>query len=165
MNFDYVHQCARILALKKKSISSAESATAGRFCSALSLMPESGQILIGGIVCYDAEVKTTVLKISRELIKKFTPESAEVTKALAESLSNLFSSDLYLAITGLVSPGGSETEEKPVGTIFIHVKMDDRHLAVRQVFSGSPEQIVVQAVDRAAQCIVEILTESHQLDE
>ena len=154
---DHVHQCAKLLALHKKSISCAESATAGRFCSSLSLTAESGQILKGGIVCYDAEVKTSLIKIPKKLIEKFTPESAEVTKALAEALPKLIRSDLYLAITGLVSPGGSEIPGKPVGTIFIHVKMDEKQFAVRQVFSGSPEQIVLQAVNRAAQCITDVL--------
>lgn len=152
-------ECARLLALQKKSIACAESATAGRFCSSLALRAESGQILIGGIVCYDVQVKTGLLGISKEFIERFTPESAEVTKALAEALPNLFSSDVYLAITGLVSPGGSETSEKPVGTIFIHVKIDGKDFSARQTFSGSPEDIILQAVDRAAQCIVDALTE------
>jgi nicotinamide-nucleotide amidase len=158
MNVDYVHQCAHLLATHSKRISCAESATAGRFCSALSLMPESGKILIGGIVCYDAEVKTSLLGISKEFIDEFTPESPEVTRALVEALPKIFNSEVYLAITGLVSPGGSETPEKPVGTIFIHAQIDDKHYSVRQVFSGSPEQIVLQAINRAAQCVVDALT-------
>ncbi len=159
MNVDYVHQCARLLATHKKRISCAESATAGRFCSALSLMPESGKILIGGIVCYDANVKTSLLGIPKEFIDEFTPESPEVTRALVEALPKFFDSEVYLAITGLVSPGGSETSDKPVGTIFIHAKVDERHFAVRQVFSGSPEQIVLQAINRAAQCIADALSD------
>lgn len=164
MNVDHVHQCARLLALHKKRISCAESATAGRFCSSLSLVAESGQILMGGIVCYDAQVKTKLMGIPEEFIEQFTPESAEVTRALVDSLSKLFDSEVYLAITGLVSPGGSETPEKPVGTIFIHAKIDEKHFSVRQVFSGSPEQIVSQAVNRAAQCVADALsgTLSHQ---
>lgn len=160
MSTDYVHQCARLLASLKKTVSSAESATAGRFCSSLSLMAESGQILMGGIVCYDADVKTNLLGIPKDFIETFTPESAEVTQAMADALGRLFPSDIHVAITGLVSPGGSETADKPVGTIFIHVKIDGKHFAVRQVFSGSPEKIVLQAVERAAQCIVEALKES-----
>ena len=123
----------------------------------LSLMPQSGQILTGGIVCYDASVKSGLLGIPKDFIENFTPESAEVTKALAESLATVFSSDIQLGITGLVSPGGSETAEKPVGTIFIHVKANGEDFPVRQVFSGSPEQIVLQAVNRAAQCVVDAL--------
>ena len=155
MSTDYIHECARLLARHKKRISCAESATAGRFCASLSLMPESGKILIGGIVCYDAEVKTSLLGIPKEFIEKYTPESPEVTRTLVDSLPKFFDSEVYLAITGLVSPGGSETPEKPVGTIFIHARIDDKHYSVRQAFSGSPEQIVLQAVNRAAQCIAE----------
>jgi nicotinamide-nucleotide amidase len=160
MNVNYVRECVRLLATHQKRISCAESATAGHFCSSLSLMPESGKILIGGVVCYDADVKTSLLGIPKAFIDEFTPESSEVTKALVESLPKFFDSEVYLAITGLVSPGGSETPEKPVGTIFIHAKIDDKYYSVRQVFSGSPEQIVLQAVNRAAQCIADALMES-----
>ena len=156
---DYIYHCANLLASLRKTICCAESATAGRFCSSLSLMPQSGQILIGGIVCYDANVKSNLLGIPKELIERFTPESAEVTKALVEALPKFFSSDVQVAITGLVAPGGSETEDKPVGTIFINATVDGKYFPVRQVFSGSPEQIMLQAVNRAAQCVVEALEE------
>lgn len=156
---DYLHRCAALLASLKKTICCAESATAGRFCSSLSLMPQSGQILIGGIVCYDANVKSTLLRVPKDLIETHTPESAEVTKALAEALPRLFSADVHVAITGLTAPGGSETADKPVGTIFIHARLNGKDFPVRQVFSGSPEQIMLQAVNRAAQCVVEALGE------
>ena len=160
MGVDYLHECARLLASQNKRISCAESATAGRFCCSLSLMPESGKILMGGIVCYDADVKTSLLGIPKDFIEKFTPESPEVTRALADALPKFFESEVYVGITGLVSPGGSETPEKPVGTIFIHAKIDGKDYSVRQAFSGSPEQIVLQAVNRAAQCIVDALSSS-----
>ena len=160
MMIDYVRQCATMLAERGKTISCAESATAGRFCSTLALMAESGKILLGGIVCYDAQVKTKLLGIPKEFLEEHTPESAEVTKALAEPLSRFFDSDVHLAVTGLVSPGGSETVEKPVGTIFIHAILNGRHVSVRQVFSGSPEQIILQAVNRGAECIVNALRDN-----
>jgi nicotinamide-nucleotide amidase len=39
--------------------------------------------LKSGIVCYDACIKQDVLGLPAELVEKYTPESAEVTKELA----------------------------------------------------------------------------------
>lgn len=150
-------QCATALANRNLTVACAESATAGRLCAELALAPESGKILKGGLVCYDATIKTTVLHIPQELLDQFTPESPEVTSALSEQLPVLIDADVYVGITGLTTHGGSETPEKPVGTIFIDVWHRQRHQGVRQVFSGTPEHIITAAVDAAAQLILKTI--------
>jgi nicotinamide-nucleotide amidase len=60
------------------TIAFAESATAGCLCSEFALAPESGDILKGGIVCYDATLKETILKVPKTLIDKFTAESEKL---------------------------------------------------------------------------------------
>ncbi len=42
----------------------------------------------------------------------------QVTTALAKNLPKLIKADIHVAITGLASAGGTETKDKPVGTIF-----------------------------------------------
>lgn len=152
-----LHDCSRALAAKKMTIAFAESATAGRMSAEFSLLPESGKILKGGLVCYDAEVKVNVLKIDRGIIRRYTPESAEVTELLALRLHSLIPSDVQVAITGLTTPGGSESPDKPVGTCFIHIIVRGKPCSIRQTFSGGPEQIVLQAIDCAAEKIIEII--------
>ncbi|MCF2488612.1 CinA family protein [Dyadobacter sp. CY347] len=145
--------CSKILKEKKLTIAFAESATAGRLAAEFSLTEDSGSVLKGGLVCYDAEVKVDVLGMDPAFIEEFTPESEEVTKELAIRLKNLIKSDIQVAVTGLTTPGGSETPQKPVGTIFIHVFINERSIAVRDVFEGSPEEIVLLAADLAAKTV------------
>lgn len=45
--------------------------------------------------------------------------------------------DIQVAVTGLTMPGGSETQEKPVGTMFIHALIKGKPVAVREVFKGT----------------------------
>jgi nicotinamide-nucleotide amidase len=135
----------------------AESATAGRLCSEFSLVNDSGKFLIGGLVCYDACLKQEILGVPPELIKKYTPESAEVTEELAKRIPRIISSDIQVAVTGLTTPGGSETPEKPVGTMFIHIFIKGKPVSARKVFSGSPESIVLQTVEAVAQMILAAL--------
>lgn len=153
----FISQCATLLAKKQLCVACAESATAGRLCSELALTPESGKILKGGLVCYDAVIKTTLLSISKAFIQQFTPESAEVTAALSERLATLIDADLHIAITGLATPGGSETPEKPVGTFFVDIWHRQQHHVSREVHNGTPEQMILAAVDSAARLIIEIL--------
>jgi nicotinamide-nucleotide amidase len=61
------------------------------------LAPESGKVLQGGIVCYDASFKKQILNIPHGSIKKYTPESAEVAEQLCRKLKKLISAEVYVA--------------------------------------------------------------------
>ncbi|KGO94304.1 CinA family protein [Flavobacterium subsaxonicum] len=147
---------SRRLAEKGLKIAFAESATAGWLASEFALTPTSGGVLLGGIVCYDACTKEELFDIPQEIIDRYTPESAEVTRLLAERLTKFFKCDVAVAITGLTAPGGSETDEKPVGTMFIHIKLpEDRYCAHREVFEGDPKDIIGQTIERVGELITE----------
>lgn len=143
------------LSEKKLTIAFAESVTCGLACNELNLAPGTSDVLMGGIICYNSKVKIELLKVDPELIKKYTPESQEVTDALAKNLANLISADLYVAITGLNADGGSETPSKPVGTIFFSLLYDNNLYRKRKVFNGSPQEIKKQAVEECYQMVLE----------
>ena len=110
--------CVKLLADKNLTIVFIESVTAGYLAHRFSVSPYSGDVLMGGLVCYDVMIKKNVLNISSQLIDKYTPESLEVTQELVKQSQAKFEADLHVACTGLLKPGGSETKEKPVGTFF-----------------------------------------------
>lgn len=150
--------CSSRIAEKKFKIAVAESATAGWLASEFALSPNSGDIFLGGIVCYDVCTKEELFDIPKKIIDEFTPESAEVTQLLAERLSKYFKSDIAVAITGLTAPGGSETEEKPVGTMFIHIKLpENKYCSHREVFEGNPKEIITQTIERTGELICGLL--------
>jgi nicotinamide-nucleotide amidase len=159
MVFDTIAECGKLIASKGYKIAFAESATAGAMAAQFALAPDSGKILLGGVVCYDASVKEDLFAISKETIEKYTAESAEVTKELAEGLSKYFDCDISVAVTGLIAPGGSETPEKPVGTMFIHILLPEgRYCAHREVFDGTPEQILEKAINKTGILLTDILS-------
>jgi nicotinamide-nucleotide amidase len=157
---ELILRASKIIAERKLTIAFAESATAGWLCSEFALAPESGKTLMGGIVCYDADIKKYLLKIPDEFIKKYTPESAEVTEELAKRLNNFIHSDIQVAVTGLTTDGGSETAEKPVGTMFIHLIIKGRSVPVRKVFKGQAEDIIHQTVNCVAQALINELSQA-----
>lgn|GEM_PF-149892 len=149
--------CSHAVAMRNFTIAFAESATAGMLCYEFSQTPHAGKIFKGGVVCYDAGLKKDIFQVPAKLIKKYTPESAEVTQALAEGLPRLIACDIAVAVTGLTTPGGSETPDKPVGTIFVHICVNDSSKGYRRVFAGSPQQIVSQATDYTASLVLDML--------
>ena len=150
-----VTDCAKKIAEKKYNIAFIESATAGRMCCEFALTPDSGKILRGGISCYEVFVKENILKVPHTLITRCTAESAEVTEALAISGRKLLTADITVAVTGLTTSGGSETIEKPVGTMFLHVILPETTITHREVFQGDPEKIILQTIDTAAMLIAD----------
>jgi nicotinamide-nucleotide amidase len=151
-------KCSQLLTEKELTLATAESATAGRLCAELALIPNCGKVLKGGVVCYDACIKQDVLGVPSELVEQYTPESAEVTAELAKRLKHFMKADIQVAITGLPMPGGSESEEKPVGTMFINILLKGEPVAIRQVFNGTPEEVVLQTIDRVAQELINRLS-------
>lgn len=152
-----VTDCAKAIAHAGLNIAFVESATAGRMCYEFALTPKSGDILRGGISCYEVFIKENILQVPKELIKKHTPESAEVTASLAEHSSKLFKSDITVAVTGLTAAGGSETARKPVGTMFLHILLPKGFITHAEVYTGTPEEIILATIDKAAALINEYL--------
>lgn len=146
--------CGKLLIQKSLTIAFAESATAGKLVSEFSMIPDAGKFLKGCLVCYDAELKKSILKVPEGLIETFTPESIEVTKAMTRGLMDLIPANIHIGITGLACSGGSETAEKPVGTIFIYALLNGKTLfSERAECKGKPEEIIHQAVKLTAQLL------------
>ena len=146
--------CSKMMAERGLTIAFAESATAGWLCSEFVLTAESGQVLQGGITCYDADLKVSLLKVPQDLIDQFTPESMEVTREMAYRLPALIPSHIQVAVTGLTTPGGSETSEKPVGTMFVFALIHDKEANFRKVFKGSCEDVIRQTIEAAAELLI-----------
>ena len=154
-----IKACSKLMADQELTIAFAESATAGWLCSEFSLTEESGTVLKGGIACYDADLKISLLGVPQQLIDEFTPESMEVTAEMARRLPKLIPSDIQVAVTGLTTPGGSETAEKPVGTMFVYALIKDQPVSFRKVFKGSCEEVIHQTIEATAEMLTKALSE------
>ncbi len=142
-----IQKCITLLSDQKLTIAFAESVTTGALCHKFGIVPNSGKVFKGGLVSYDGELKLKYLGVTKEMVDKYTPESAEVTEQMAIGLRDFLEADVSVAVTGLCSAGGSECEGKPVGTIFTNILFNNRHYPIRKVFAGGPGEIVDFAVD------------------
>jgi nicotinamide-nucleotide amidase len=159
MKSDKMNVVGKMLISKKLTIAFAESATAGRLSAEFSMIDHAGEFLKGGIACYDAQLKEDLLQVNHTLIETYTPESMEVTRAISLGLSQLIPADIQIGITGLTAPGGSETKEKPIGTIFIYAtNKGELAFSERFNFTGEREEIVSATVDACADLLINYLS-------
>jgi PncC family amidohydrolase len=133
----------------------AESITCGMAAEKLAVCFGTSDVLRGAIVCYTPEVKHSLMRIPKKTMNKFTCESMQVTELLAKNLRFLIEADVHAALTGLASPGGSETKIKPVGTVFLCIRYKDRSYKRRLLFRGTPVEIRQKACKAIYDLIIE----------
>ena len=151
--------CAKLLADKGLTVVFIESATAGYLAHRFSVSPYSGDVLMGGLVCYDVAIKKKVLKVSSQLIDECTPESLEVTRELVIKSQKMFEADLHVACTGLLKSGGSETKEKPVGSFFYCIGYKGEIYDFRRLCHGVPEQKLRSIYSLICKSIIEVVNQ------
>lgn len=158
-----IEQCAKLLKDNCLTIAFAESATGGSLTSTFAKLPEAGSFLKGGIVCYDAKLKEKLLGVPKSLVDQYSPESKEVTQEMAVRLKNLIDADVLVAVTGLPSAGGSESAEKPVGTMFYSIVLGKKVMNCRELFTGTPDAIISQTIEQIGKTITKALINHHRL--
>lgn len=153
------NELIRKLREQQLKLALAESITCGLAANKLSSCVGVSDVLTSSIVCYTPEAKMQVLGINEETIARYTCESPEVTREMAHGLPKLVEADIYTAITGLASSDGSETKEKPVGTVFYCIIYQGKVYEFRKLFYGPPLEVKKKAADALYALILEVVVE------
>jgi len=134
------------------TISFAESCTGGMLSSLITEISGISKFFKGSIIAYENCVKTAVLNVKDETIEQFGAVSSECAIEMVNGVSALLNSDIGISVTGIAGPLGG-TIEKPVGTIFIAVKVKDLLDCKQCFFTGNRERIrqrtAIAALDMA----------------
>ena len=111
-----------LLKRKKFRLAIAESCTGGMLSSAITSVSGSSKIFTIGFVTYSNQAKISILKIPKEIIKKYGAVSVECCLAMVNNLSKISKAKVCVSITGIAGPkGGSKL--KPVGLVYIGIKV------------------------------------------
>ena len=74
-----------------------------------------------GLTTYSNQAKIKILKVNKNIIKKYGAVSHECCKSMVQNLSKISKSKINVSITGVAGPGGG-SKEKPVGLVYIGIK-------------------------------------------
>ena len=118
---------------KKLTISVAESCTGGLLANNLTKLPNSSKYFQMGLITYSNEAKIKILKVNKNIIKKYGAVSKECCETMVKNLSKISKSKINVSITGIAGPGGG-TKDKPVGLVYIGIKLGKYLLILENKF-------------------------------
>jgi nicotinamide-nucleotide amidase len=101
---------------RELTVATVESCTGGLVAGALTAIPGSSDVVIGGLVTYSDAAKTALAGVSADLISQHGAVSEPVARAMAQGGALRLATRLAVAITGVAGPGGGSAE-KPVGLV------------------------------------------------
>jgi nicotinamide-nucleotide amidase len=129
-----------LLIKEQMTISTAEASTGGAVSSAIINVPGVSQVFLEGIICYSNESKTSLLGVPSEFFRMYGSVSESVAMAMATGVRALADSDVGLAITGILGPGGG-TNDKPVGLTWIACDVQGSITTSSMVLTGNRRTI------------------------
>jgi len=106
---------------KKLTISVAESCTGGLLAHNLTKLANSSKYFQMGLTTYSNLAKIKILKVNKNIIKRYGAVSKECCKSMVQNLSKISKSKINVSITGIAGPGGA-SKNKPVGLVYIGIK-------------------------------------------
>lgn len=112
---------AVVAALTEKGLCAAvaESITGGGIARRMTAVAGASAVFAGGFCTYSDRMKTALLGVDENLLKKHGAVSGEVAQSMAKGALEKTGADIALSSTGIAGPGA--VEGKPVGLVYIAV--------------------------------------------
>jgi nicotinamide-nucleotide amidase len=105
------------LTIRKQSVATAESLTAGLLAATLAGVPGASEVLRGGLVTYTERTKILLAGVAPEILDEVGPVAAPTARALAVGARQRCEATWGVGLTGVAGPdphGGHA-----VGTVFM----------------------------------------------
>ena len=123
------------LTKKKLKISFAESCTGGMLANTITSVSGASKVFNLGLITYSNQAKINILKVNKNIIRKFGAVSYECCKAMVINLSKMSKANINVSITGIAGPRGG-TKKKPVGLVYIGVKKGNKLIISKNIFNS-----------------------------
>src|SRR5689334_9181656 len=135
------------LTVRRQSIATAESLTAGLLAATLAGVAGASVVLRGGLITYIEETKISLAGVAPQLLDAVGPVAAPTARAMAVGARQRCGATWGVGLTGVAGPdphGGH-----PVGTVFLGLAGPVGTDVVELALSGSRWEIRVAAVNEA----------------
>ena len=131
---------------KNISVSTAESCTGGLLAYNFVKNKDSSKVFKGGYITYSNEMKVKELKVKKRSLKKNGAVSYQVAEEMIEGLYKKNKTKICISTTGIAGPSGS-TKNKPVGLIYIGIRINKKNIVIKKNFKGTRIQVQKKCVN------------------
>ena len=139
----------KILTKKKLKISFAESCTGGLLASTITSISGASKVFNLSFITYSNQAKIKILKVNKNIIKKYGAVSYECCLAMVENLSKISKANINVSTTGIAGPKGG-TKQKPVGLVYIGVKKGNKTQIYKCLFKSKKRSSIQKATVKKA---------------
>ncbi|HIW21591.1 MAG TPA: competence/damage-inducible protein A [Candidatus Dorea intestinavium] len=129
-------EIVRLLKEKNLKVTFAESCTAGLLAGRLVNVPGASSVFEEGFITYSNEAKNKMIGVSTNTLEAHGAVSHETAKEMALGAAKKANAEAAVSITGIAGPQGG-TKEKPVGLVYIGVKVLDSIETREYHFTGN----------------------------
>ena len=137
------------LTKKKLKIAFAESCTGGLLSSTITSTSGASKVFNLGLVTYSNQAKIRILKVNKNIIKKYGAVSHECCSVMVKNLSKISNANINVSITGIAGPKGG-TKKKPVGLVYIGVKKRNKTQIIKCLFKNKKRSSIQKATVKKA---------------
>ena len=134
------------LIIKKISISTAESCTGGLLSYSFIKNKDSSKIFKGGYITYSNELKIKELKVKKVSLEKYGAVSHQIAEEMIKGLYQKNKTNICISTTGIAGPSGA-TKNKPVGLVYIGIRINKKNIILKKYFKGTRIQIQKKCVN------------------
>ena len=146
----------KLLIKKKLKISLVESCTGGLLASSITSISGASKVFNLGLITYSNQAKIRLLKVNKNIIRKYGAVSRECCFAMVNNLSKISKAHINVSITGIAGPKGG-TIQKPVGLVYIGIKKGKKVQINRYLFKNKKRSSIQKAaVKRALDLVLRI---------
>ena len=125
-----------------------DPSTGGGIAAAITDVPGSSEVFLGGVVSYANSAKEEVLGVAPGTLARFGAVSPECASEMADGARRLLKADVAVSVTGIAGPGGG-SEEKPVGLVWFGLSSAAGTRTEKAIFAGDRAAVRRAAVTHA----------------
>ena len=148
-----IGRIAHILDKNKMTLSLAESCSGGAIAKEITKEAGVSSFFKGCVIPYATELKTSILGVPAELIKKHSVVSIPVAESMAVQANILFKSDFAIATTGIAGPAKGDGLDE-VGTVCIAIAYPGGVISEKFSFGNDRFRVIQKTTNKALEMIL-----------
>lgn len=137
-------------------ITTAESCTGGGISYALTDTAGSSAYIDRCFVTYSNQAKQELLNVNQQTLNNFGAVSEQTVREMLTGAAMVTQAEVAIAVSGVAGPGGG-TVEKPVGTVWVGIKILDKYVVEHIHFTGERASVREQVIEYALKKVISMI--------